>query len=174
MKFIISRLGLNRKPQLPTFEPQVEICSHMRRNTFHCRSGLRRSSPSPALQHRWTYSCDLIRWFPLATRRHKAKQGETLLLIGRFLRHYNGSCNYCTWCFSPLTISGVSGGCGRGETLTWWKRRQDGPGGDGFCHHWRQKNKWIFHRGHASLFCLLCVLCFFFVNKNWLDNITHC
>lgn len=139
MKFIISRLGLNRKPQLPTFEPRVEICSHMRRNTFHCCSGLRRSSPSPALQRRWTYSCDLIRWFPLATRRHKAKQGETLLLIGRFLRHYNGSCNYCTWCFSPLTISEVSGGCGRREILTWWKRRQDGPGGDGFCHHWRQK-----------------------------------
>lgn len=52
--------------------------AHMRRNKFHCCSGLRHSSPSPALQHCWTYSCDLIRWFPLATRRHKAKQGDAV------------------------------------------------------------------------------------------------
>lgn len=58
--------------------PRVEICSHMRRNKFHCCSGLRHSSPSPALQHCWTYSCDLIRWFPLATGRHITKHEEAV------------------------------------------------------------------------------------------------
>lgn len=96
MKF--SRLSLNQKPQLPSFEPRVEICSHMRRNTFHCCSGLRRSSPSPALQRRWTYSCDLIRWFPLATRRHKAKQGR---------RSYSSGASFITIMATVITAHGV-------------------------------------------------------------------
>lgn len=74
-----SKASVKVKPRfsilnIPICVARVESCSHMKRNTFHCCSGLRHSSPSPALQHHWTYSCDLIRRFPLATRRHTAKQ----------------------------------------------------------------------------------------------------
>lgn len=73
---ISPKLCPKKNPQLLSFGPWVESCSHMKKSKFRRCSGLRHSSPSPALQHCWTYSCDLIRWFPLATKRHKVKQGE--------------------------------------------------------------------------------------------------
>lgn len=70
------------------------------------------SKPSPPAP------LDIFLWLdplvPSGNEKTQGKTGETLLLIGRFLRHYNGSCNYCTWCFSSLTISGLSGGRGMG------------------------------------------------------------
>lgn len=117
------------------------------------------SKPSPPAP------LDIFLWLdplvPSGNEKTQGKTGETLLVIGRFLRHHNGSCNYCTWCFSSLTISGGSGGCGRRETLTWWERRQDGPGGDGFCHHWRHKRKikWKSHPCKSSLLAFVFLFC---------------
>lgn len=128
-----SKASVKVKPRfsilnIPICVARVESCSHMKRNTFHCCSGLRHSSPSPALQHHWTYSCDLIRRFPLATRRHTAKQKKKSYSSGNFLQKKTRGYNY-------YILFGVSLDVERGRKgrLTRWERSQSRRGCDGFC-----------------------------------------